>query len=137
MFAVAVAIVLAFIAWGVFGTASLSAVSKSMLGAIITGGGWAFVGFGSSSLIPVAVPGFSARSVTLVSFGGRPVMRWKRSCELSKAFFCTTGVPVPGSWVVTSRSKLAGIPTASSRMHAGFVSVTPRLMNEKCETVAT
>ena len=44
MFGVAAAaIVLAFIAWGVFGTENLSAVAKAVLGGIITGGGWAFV----------------------------------------------------------------------------------------------
>jgi choline/carnitine/betaine transport len=43
VFGVAAAIVLAFIAWGVFGTDSLSAVAKTILGGIITGGGWAFV----------------------------------------------------------------------------------------------
>jgi hypothetical protein len=43
VFGVAAAIVLAFIAWGVFATDNLSAVAKSVLGGIITGGGWAFV----------------------------------------------------------------------------------------------
>jgi choline/carnitine/betaine transport len=43
VFGVAAALVLAFIAWGVFGTANLSAVAKAVLGAVITGGGWAFV----------------------------------------------------------------------------------------------
>ena len=43
VFGVAAAIVLAFIAWGVFGTDNLSAVAKAVLGGIITGGGWAFV----------------------------------------------------------------------------------------------
>ena len=43
MFGVAAVIVLAFIAWGVFGTENLSAVAKAVLGGIVTGGGWAFV----------------------------------------------------------------------------------------------
>ena len=43
VFGVAAVIVLAFIAWGVFGTQNLSAVAKAVLGGIITGGGWAFV----------------------------------------------------------------------------------------------
>ena len=43
VFGTAAAIVLAFIAWGVFGTANLSGVAKAVLGGIITGGGWAFV----------------------------------------------------------------------------------------------
>jgi hypothetical protein len=42
VFGVAAAIVLAFIAWGVFGTENLSAVAKAVLGGVITGGGWAF-----------------------------------------------------------------------------------------------
>jgi len=43
VFGVAAVIVLAFIAWGVFGTDSLSAVATTVLGGVITGGGWAFV----------------------------------------------------------------------------------------------
>jgi choline/carnitine/betaine transport len=43
VFGVAAVIVLAFIAWGVFGTDSLSAVATAVLGGVITGGGWAFV----------------------------------------------------------------------------------------------
>jgi choline/carnitine/betaine transport len=43
VFGIAAAIVLAFIAWGVFGTENLSAVAKAVLGGVITGGGWAFV----------------------------------------------------------------------------------------------
>ena len=43
VFGVAAVIVLAFIVWGVFGTTSLSAVATSVLGGIITAGGWAFV----------------------------------------------------------------------------------------------
>jgi choline/carnitine/betaine transport len=43
VFGVAAALVLAFLAWGAFGTASLTAVSGVVLDAVITGGGWAFV----------------------------------------------------------------------------------------------
>ena len=43
VFSVAAVLVLAFIAWGVFGTDSLSAVATSVLGGIMAGGGWAFV----------------------------------------------------------------------------------------------
>ena len=43
VFGVAAVLVLAFIAWGVFGTDSLSAVATAVLGGIMTGGGWAFV----------------------------------------------------------------------------------------------
>jgi choline/carnitine/betaine transport len=43
VFGVAAAIVLAFIAWGVFATDNLSSVAKTVLNGIITGGGWAFV----------------------------------------------------------------------------------------------
>jgi choline/carnitine/betaine transport len=43
VFGVAAVIVLAFIAWGAFGTDSLSAVATAVLGGIMAGGGWAFV----------------------------------------------------------------------------------------------
>jgi choline/carnitine/betaine transport len=43
VFGVAAALVLVFIAWGVFGTASLSAVAGAVLNGVITAGGWAFV----------------------------------------------------------------------------------------------
>ena len=43
VFGVAAALTVAFIAWGVLGSASLSAVASAVLGGIITGGGWAFV----------------------------------------------------------------------------------------------
>ena len=56
------------------------------------GGGWMFVGFGSSSSICSCrdrIERFE-RHVRIVR--GRPVMRWKRSCELSMVTFCVTGV---------------------------------------------
>src|SRR5690349_15539420 len=43
VFGVAAALTVAFIAWGVFGTDSLSAVASAVLGGVIAGGGWAFV----------------------------------------------------------------------------------------------
>jgi choline/carnitine/betaine transport len=43
IFGVAGALVIAFIAWGVVSSASLSSVSSAVLSAVITGGGWAFV----------------------------------------------------------------------------------------------
>ena len=43
IFGVAAALVVAFIAWGVFATDALSAVATAVLGGIMTGGGWAFV----------------------------------------------------------------------------------------------
>jgi choline/carnitine/betaine transport len=43
IFGVAGALVIAFIAWGVASSASLSSVSSAVLSAVITGGGWAFV----------------------------------------------------------------------------------------------
>jgi choline/carnitine/betaine transport len=43
VFTVAAVIVVAFIAWGAFGTDSLSAVATAVLGGIMTGAGWAFV----------------------------------------------------------------------------------------------
>ena len=43
VFGVAAVIVLAFIAWGAFGTDSLSAIATAVLGGIMAGGGWAFV----------------------------------------------------------------------------------------------
>src|SRR5687767_4671487 len=43
VFSVAAVLVLAFIAWGVFGTGSLSAVAAAVLGGVMTGGGWALV----------------------------------------------------------------------------------------------
>src|SRR3954462_3722719 len=43
VFGVAAGLMVAFIAWGVLGSASLSAVASTVLGGIITGGGWAFV----------------------------------------------------------------------------------------------
>jgi choline/carnitine/betaine transport len=43
IFAVAAALVVAFIAWGTLGTESLSTVATTVLGAVMAGGGWAFV----------------------------------------------------------------------------------------------
>jgi choline/carnitine/betaine transport len=43
VFGVAAGLMVAFIAWGVLGTSSLSTVASTVLNAIITGGGWAFV----------------------------------------------------------------------------------------------
>ncbi|WP_214406969.1 BCCT family transporter [Pseudonocardia lacus] len=43
IFGVAAALVVAFIAWGVISVDSLSSVSSAVLGAIMEGGGWAFV----------------------------------------------------------------------------------------------
>jgi choline/carnitine/betaine transport len=43
IFGVAAALVVAFIAWGVISLESLSTVSSSVLAAVMTGGGWAFV----------------------------------------------------------------------------------------------
>jgi choline/carnitine/betaine transport len=43
VFGVSAALMVAFIAWGVLGTDSLSTVASTVLGGIMTGGGWAFV----------------------------------------------------------------------------------------------
>ncbi|MGD9526117.1 MAG: BCCT family transporter [Pseudonocardia sp.] len=43
VFGVSAVLVLAFIVWGVVSAASLGAVASSVLGAVMTGGGWAFV----------------------------------------------------------------------------------------------
>jgi choline/carnitine/betaine transport len=43
VFGVAAGLVVAFIAWGVLGTTSLSAVASAVLSGVINGGGWAFV----------------------------------------------------------------------------------------------
>jgi choline/carnitine/betaine transport len=43
IFAVAAVLVVAFIGWGTLGTESLSAVATTVLGGLMTGGGWAFV----------------------------------------------------------------------------------------------
>ena len=43
VFGVAAGLMVAFIAWGVLGSRSLSAVASTVLGGVITGGGWAFV----------------------------------------------------------------------------------------------
>jgi choline/carnitine/betaine transport len=43
IFVVAAALVVAFIAWGTLGTDSLSTVASTVLGGLMTGGGWAFV----------------------------------------------------------------------------------------------
>ena len=43
VFGVSSALVIAFILWGALSTASLSSVATAVLGAVITGGGWAFV----------------------------------------------------------------------------------------------
>src|ERR671920_817864 len=43
IFVVAAVLVVAFIAWGTLGTASLSTVASTVLGGLMTGGGWAFV----------------------------------------------------------------------------------------------
>jgi choline-glycine betaine transporter len=43
VFGVAAGLTVAFIAWGVFGSASLGNVATAVLGGIIAGGGWAFV----------------------------------------------------------------------------------------------
>ncbi|MDT0352668.1 BCCT family transporter [Pseudonocardia charpentierae] len=43
VFGVAAGLMVAFIAWGVLGSVSLSAVASTVLGGVITGGGWAFV----------------------------------------------------------------------------------------------
>ncbi len=43
VFGVAAVLVVAFLAWGLLGTGSLSGVATSVLGGVIRGGGWAFV----------------------------------------------------------------------------------------------
>src|SRR5690349_1224037 len=43
IFGVAAALVVAFIVWGIVSVESLSSVSGVILGAVIDGGGWAFV----------------------------------------------------------------------------------------------
>jgi len=43
VFTVAACLTVAFIAWGVLGTTSLSRAASAVLGGVITGGGWAFV----------------------------------------------------------------------------------------------
>src|ERR687886_627421 len=43
VFGVAAGLMVAFIAWGVLSSASLSAVASAVLGGIIEAGGWAFV----------------------------------------------------------------------------------------------
>ena len=43
IFGVSAALVVAFVVWGIASTGTLSSVSAAVLGAVITGGGWAFV----------------------------------------------------------------------------------------------
>src|ERR687889_460037 len=43
VFGVSAALMVAFIAWGVLGTDSLSTVASTVLSGIMNGGGWAFV----------------------------------------------------------------------------------------------
>ncbi|GAA4542647.1 BCCT family transporter [Pseudonocardia xishanensis] len=43
VFGVAAALVVAFIVWGIVGTASLSSVASAVLGGIMSGGGWFFI----------------------------------------------------------------------------------------------
>ncbi|GAA5137812.1 BCCT family transporter [Pseudonocardia adelaidensis] len=54
MFGSAAALVVAFIAWGVFQTASLSAVASAVLAGVVRGGGWAFV-LGASGFVVFAL----------------------------------------------------------------------------------